>query len=71
MHKIMEEKGLLFGIPTENEKKVDFEIINEINDRITSTQNEIKKAYQKMEKDALVYDQKLSEKIDISRIPRI
>lgn len=56
MHKIMEEKGLLFGIPTENEKKVDMDTINELNDRIASTNNEIKKIYQKFERDAFSYD---------------
>lgn len=33
----MQERGHFFGIPVEDEKKVDEEAINEINERINQT----------------------------------
>ncbi len=65
MHKFMQDRGHMFGIPVEEEKKVDEEMINEINEKIIANANEIKRLYKLLNEEVHQYDKKLSEKVDI------
>eukprot|EP00347_Sterkiella_histriomuscorum_P013450 403364665 len=71
IQKFISERGNLFGIGMEDDKKVDEEVVNEINEKITILQNEIKKILKSMEHEAQVIDTKLQEKIDYSNLPKI
>lgn len=71
MQKFLLERGHLFGIPIEDEKKVDEEMITEINEKLTANSNEIKRLYKLLNEEVHLYDKKLLEKLDLTNLPKL
>lgn len=71
VQKFISERGPMFGIPQEDEKNSNEEMINEINERIHGLTGEVKKIYKTIENEVGVIDQKLSEKVDFQALPKI